>query len=217
VPTADAADRNVVREVREVATNPTVLTLVTVFVGANFVALIFLTWMPNYLHDTFGMSLTLSGLNATLWLQGASVVGVVCGGWLADRWARATPGGRPLVQVLGLLGGAPLIFWTGWTRDPQNLALALAGFGFFKGLYDANIWASLYDGVPTHLRATAQGLMNSVGWLGAGVAPIAIAAASERYGMSYCLSATSLIYVAFGTLLLIGVRLFWRRPPHSGA
>jgi hypothetical protein len=50
--------------------------------------------------------------------------------------------------------------------------------------------------------------MNSIGWLGGGIAPVAIAAASERYGMSACLSANSLIYLAFGSLLLYGCRRF---------
>ena len=47
--------------------------------------------------------------------------------------------------------------------------------------------------------------MNSIGWLGGGVAPVAIAAASGRYGMSACLSANSTLYLAFGLLLIYGV------------
>jgi MFS family permease len=183
---------------------PMVLVLTAVFVGANFVAVIFLTWMPSYLNREFNMSLTLAGLNATLWLQAASVAGVLCGGWLADRWARRRRGGRPLVQSVSLLVGAPVVFLTGWTRDVNVLVAAMAGFGFFKGLYDANIWASLYDVVPARRRATAQGLMNAVGWLGAGVAPVAVAAASAHYGMAACLSATSVIYLLCGSLLLAG-------------
>ena len=97
-----------------------------------------------------------------------------------------------------------VIFLTGWTRDATVLAVALAGFGFFKGVYDSNIWASLYDGVRPARRATAQGLMNALGWLGAGAAPVAIAVASGRFGMGPCLSATALIYVLFGSLMLAG-------------
>jgi MFS family permease len=190
---------------------PMALVLTAVFVGANFVAVIFLTWMPSYLNRVFDISLTMAGLNATFWLQAASVAGVLCGGWLADRWARRR-GGRPLVQTLGLLVGAPVVFLTGWTRDVEVLVVALAGFGFFKGLYDANIWASLYDVVPARRRATAQGLMNAVGWLGAGVAPVAVAAASDRYGMAACLSATSAIYVLCGGLLFVGTAAFFPHP-----
>jgi MFS family permease len=200
-----------IRGIGEVARVPMALVLTAVFVGANFVAVIFLTWMPSYLNDEFKMSLTMAGLNATFWLQAASVAGVLCGGWLADRWARRIRGGRPLVQAVGLLVGAPVVFMTGWTRHINVLVVAMAGFGLFKGLYDANIWASLYDVVPARRRATAQGLMNAIGWLGASVAPVAVAAASKRFGMAACLSATSAIYLLCGGLLLAGTAVFFPR------
>src|SRR5256714_5465339 len=98
-----------------ILSTPMVLILILVFTGANFVAAIFLTWMPSYLNRAFGMSLTMAGLNATFWLQAASVAGVLCGGWLADRWARRLRGGRPLTQTVGLFGGAPPVFLTGRT------------------------------------------------------------------------------------------------------
>jgi MFS family permease len=189
----------------ELFCNPMVLLLMAVFVGANFVAMIFLTWLPSYLNRRFDMSLTLSGLNATLWLQAASVVGVLIGGWLADHWAGRRRGGRMLVQAIGLFAGAPLIFLTGWTLSVPVLVAALTGFGLFKGLYDANIWAALYDFVPQSRRATAMGWMNAIGWLGGSTAPVLIALAANHFGMSVALSATSLIYVLFGTLLLIGL------------
>jgi MFS family permease len=197
--------------VGEVVRIPMALVMAGVFVGANFVAIIFLTWMPTFLHDKFDMSLTMSGVNATLWLQAASVIGVLAGGWGADICSRHWTGGRQIVQALGLMIGAPFIALTGWTMEVPTLVFAMIGFGYCKGLYDASIWASLYDVVPAHRRATAQGLMNAVGWLGAGIGPIAIAAGAEHYGMGACLSATSLIYLLFGALLAVGTRVFvWR-------
>jgi MFS family permease len=214
----ESSIEDAIRGIGEVARVPMALVLTAVFVGANFVAVIFLTWMPSYLNDEFKMSLTMAGLNATFWLQAASVAGVLCGGWLADRWARRIRGGRPLVQAVGLLVGAPIVFMTGWTRHINVLVVAMAGFGLFKGLYDANIWASLYDVVPARRRATAQGLMNAIGWLGASVAPVAVAAASKRFGMAACLSATSAIYLLCGSLLLAGTAVFFPRslaPSHD--
>ena len=48
--------------------------------------------------------------------------------------------------------------------------------------------------------------MNSLGWLGGGVAPIAIAVASRRFGLSACISATSLIYLGLSIALLLLAR-----------
>jgi hypothetical protein len=44
----------------------------------------------------------------------------------------------------------------------------MIGFGYFKGMYDANIRASLHDVVKPERRATAVGVMNAIGWLGGG-------------------------------------------------
>jgi MFS family permease len=185
--------------------------LVTVFFGANFVAMVFLTWMPSFLNRKFGMTLSMAGLNGTAWLQIASVLGVVSGGFLADRMVRRHPGGRMMAQAIGLFGGIPFLFLTGWTMSTVVLVAAMTGFGYFKGLYDANIWASLYDVVKPERRATALGLMNSIGWLGGSAAPIAIAAAANRWGMSAAISATSAVYLAIALLLSGGVRAFMRK------
>ncbi|MBA3439098.1 MAG: MFS transporter [Pyrinomonadaceae bacterium] len=210
----DLKQGNVLGAIKELFGNPVVRILMAVFVGANFVAMIFLTWMPSFLYRKFNMSLTMAGLSGTAYLQIASVLGVITGGILADRWARRYGGGRMMAQTVGLLLGVPFIFLAGWTLSVPILILALIGFGYFKGFYDANIWASLHDVVRPERRATAVGFMNSIGWLGGGVAPVAIAAASERYGMSACISANSLIYLLCGLLMVYGIRAYMR-PDHQ--
>ena len=213
---------DVMAAVRELFGNPMVRLLTAVFVGANFVAMIFLTWMPSFLYRKFNMSLAMAGLSATAYLQIASVGGVLSGGVLADRLARRYRAGRMMAQAAGLLLGVPFIFVAGWTLSVPVLILALAGFGYFKGLYDANIWASLHDVVRPERRASAVGFMNSIGWLGGGIAPVAIAAASERFGMSAAISANSMIYLLIALLMIYGISRLTRssaqpaRAPASG-
>ena len=198
--------------VRELFSNPMVRVLTMVFIGANFVAMIFLTWMPSFLYRKFNLSLAMSGVSATVYLQIASVLGVLSGGVLADRLAKANRGGRMLTQAIGLTLGVPFIFLAGWTMSVPVVIVALTGFGYFKGLYDANIWASLHDVVRPERRASAVGFMNSLGWIGGGVAPVAIAAASERFGMSACISANSVIYLLVAMLLFYGIRRYLWSP-----
>ena len=137
--------------IRGLFDNPMVAVLIAVFAGANFVAMIFLTWLPSFLFTKFHMSLSLSGFSSTAYLQVASVLGVLTGGVLADKLSRKYKGGRMMTQAIGLFCGVPFIFLTGWTLSVPVLILAMAGFGYFKGLYDANIFASLHDVVrPEH-------------------------------------------------------------------
>jgi MFS family permease len=212
VEAAPATHARLLAGVGQIFARPMVPVLMAVFIGANFVAMIFLTWMPSFLGRKFGMSLAMAGLSATVYLQVASVAGVLTGGVLADRLARRHRGGRMMTQSLGLFLGFPFIFLAGWTLSAPVLVLALTLFGFFKGLYDANIWASLYDVVPVERRATAQGVMNCLGWLGGSAAPIAVAAASARWGMGPSISAGSAVYLLTGLLLAAGIARFMRGP-----
>jgi MFS family permease len=154
------------RMLKDIFSHPMVGVFITVFVGANFVAMIFLTWLPSFLFTKFGMSLSLASFSAAGYLQVASVLGVATGGFLADKLAARYPGGRVLTQVLGLACGVPFLFLTGWTVSIPVVVIAMIGFGYFKGMYDANIFASLYDVVRVERRAAAAGLLNSIGWLG---------------------------------------------------
>ncbi|SEB78217.1 MFS transporter [Terriglobus roseus] len=204
--TETTTDQNFFHGVRDALRSGRVIALIVVFIGANFVAVVFLTWLPTYLYTKFHLSLAHAGFSSTAYLQIASVLGVLLGGVLADKFAMRRVGGRQMIQAFGLLMGVPFIFLTGWSLTMAGLIAGMIGFGFFKGMYDANIWASLYDVIPVERRGVAAGTMNSLGWLGGGFAPILIATAAGRFGMSACLSATSAIYLCLGLVLLLLVR-----------
>lgn len=195
-----------------VARTPTLLCLMGAFMCANFVAVVLLSWMPKFLYDKFHMGLAMAGLTATIFVQLASMAGAPIGGWLADMWRRRTPRGRLAVQMVGVLGGAPFVALCGLTPSVGTLILALTVWGFFKGLYDANIFASVFDVVRPEARGTAAGFMNAVGWLaGGGSAPIVIGLIAERQSLGLAIALASTVYVAAGLLLLIGIVFFVKR------
>jgi MFS family permease len=203
---AASVGSNLFHELKVLLARPIVRLLVLAFVGANFVAVVFLTWMPSFLYGKFHMSLSMAGLNGTMYLQLSSVVGVLCGGLLADYLARMFAGGRMLTQALGLFLGIPFLFFTGWAASVSAVVLGMIGFGYCKGLYDANIFASLYDVVAVRRRGIAAGMLNSLGWLGGGFAPIAIALAANKYGMGPSISGTALVYCVSGLLMLLAAQ-----------
>jgi MFS family permease len=191
---------------------PTLVALMLAFLCANFVALILLAWMPSFLHEKFDLGLAWSGLTATLYIQLASMVGSPIGGWLADELRQRTSAGRTAVQAIGVFGGAPFVFLCGQSESIIGLILILTAWGFFKGLYDANIFASAFDVVPPEARGTVAGVMNLVGWLGGGSAPFVIGHLAVRYGLSTAISSAAVVYIAAGILLLAAC-WFLTRPP----
>jgi MFS family permease len=194
---------------RLVVRTPTVVCLLGAFMCANFVAVVLLSWMPKFLYDKFHMGLAMSGLTATLFVQLASLVGAPVGGWLADAWRRRSPRGRLAVQCAGVLGGAPFVALCGLTSSVTVLIVALTFWGFFKGLYDANIFASVYDVVPPEARGTAAGFMNAIGWLaGGGSAPVVIGIVAQRYSLGFAIALASAVYIAAAIFLAAGAIFF---------
>ena len=188
---------------------PTVVTLMLAFVCANFVAMVLLAWMPKFLEEKFHLDLPKAGLTATAFPQLASLVGAAVGGWLADGLRRRTPGGRILVQTAGVLAGAPFVFLCGYTQSVVWLMVALTAWGLFKGFYDANIFAAVFDVVRPEARGTTAGFMNMVGWLGGGAAaPLVIGIIAESTGLSWAISSAALVYVVAGILLGVAGLVF---------
>jgi MFS family permease len=91
------------------------------------------------------------------------MVGSPLGGWLADVLRKRTPSGRMLVQAVAVLCGAPFVVVCGQASSVALVVAALTIWGLFKGLYDSNIFAALFDVIAPEARGTAAAFMNMVG------------------------------------------------------
>ncbi len=112
-----------------------------------------------------------------------------------------------------MLCGAPFVALCFATRSMPLLLAALGAWGFFKGLYDANIFASLYDAIPVRARGVAAGWMNTVGWLGGGgLAPLLVGLVAMHHGLGPAMALAAGVYLLAGALLLMAA---WRGLPQN--
>ena len=195
-------------------TTPTAILLLLAFFCANSVAMILLVWMPSFVlehvYNNDIAMLATAGLLATMPLQLASMLGSPAGGVLADFARSKTPRGRVLVQMVGVLCAVPFVFLCGQSHGGMVLVSALAGWGLFKGIYDSNIFASVYDVIHPKYRGMAAGFMNMFGWAGGAVAPIIAGsiADNKNLGMGYAISGASAVYIVSGLLLFCAAMVF---------
>jgi MFS family permease len=219
-PAAEAVPLSVMETLRVIFRTPAVPLLMLAFLGANFVATIFLTWTPTFLVEKFGFRLSSAGLSGTVFIHLASALSVPLAGLLADRLIRRFAGGRMLVQATGLLLGAGFVFVVGKTADKGTLLLAMTVFGACKGFYDSGIFASLYDAIEPRARSTAAGLMNTIGWGGGALGPLFVGIATQ-YGarptpvenMSEAIAFGGIVYLVSATLIILAMVLFVRHKP----
>lgn len=117
-------------------------------------------WLPTYYKEQFNLSQSVAGLYATGYLYTSSMIGVLVGGALADRWSKVNHRARILLPAIGLLIAAPGIFLASTTTV---VMVAVAGFtlyAFTKAFTDANMMPILCLVSDPRYRATGYGVLN---------------------------------------------------------
>jgi fucose permease len=112
--------------------------------------------------------------------------------------------------VIGLALGAPFIWLLGNADSRVVAFVALSLFGFFRGIYDSNLFASLYEVIRPASRATATGLMLAVAFFVGGAAPVAIGRMGEQFGLGPALGFTSGLYAVAAVAIALAAHFFLR-------
>jgi MFS family permease len=119
-------------------------------------------WLPTYLADTFKLNEGPAGLQATGYIQLASLGGVFLGGVVADWWMRRTNRGRIFTSATGVLLLVPALLALGYAWNPGMAIAAMIVFGIGWGFFDCNNMPILCQIARPEHRATGYGFMNLV-------------------------------------------------------
>jgi predicted MFS family arabinose efflux permease len=160
-------------------------------------------WLPTFLHDKFDLTQADAAWNATVYLQSATAVGLLGGGFLSDWLYRRSAAARQWVLVASLLCSAPSLYLIGAGVTLPATRLAAAAFGLSSGLFMGNIFAAGFEVVPAGLRATAVGILNLFGGMVSGFATLFGGMWKDSIGIDGLLAATALAYLAAGAILAV--------------
>jgi MFS family permease len=133
------------------------------------------------------------------------------GSRLSDKLALTNPKKRLVIQSVALLGGAPFIFLMGISNNQAVTYSALAIFGFMRGVYDSNIFASLYEVVKPSIRSSATGFMLMFAFLMGAFAPLILGILKPTLGLAVSFSSLSAFYVLGSILIGVGVKFFFQK------
>jgi MFS family permease len=167
------------------------------------------SWLPNFLHDKFSLTLVEAAFHSTVYLQAMTLVGLLSGGFLADWLYRHTPAARLWLMTISLIGCAPALYCIGAGTTVNQVTLASACYGIFSGFFMGNIFPASFEVVTLARRATAVGFLNFFGALVSGFAPWLGGELRESIGIEKLLAATGLIYLIGAILLVVCIRFFF--------
>ncbi len=190
---------------------PTYLVLCVAFPIFVFGLWLLYGWLPTFLHDKFSLNLADAAFTATAYLQGATLIGMLGGGFLADRLYQRTRAARMWLLAASLLLCAPCLHALGSSETLAATRLAAIGFGLFSGFLMGNIFPAAFEVVPADTRASAVGFLNFCGALVSGFAPLLGGLWKRTIGIESLLSATAAAYLVGAALVIAGIRFLFPR------
>lgn len=120
-------------------------------------------WLPTLFSETLHIDMANAGPFATITIAFSSLVGVIIGGVLSDKWVQKNLRGRIYTSAIGLSLTIPALILIGFGQTLLPLVGAAVCFGLGYGIFDANNMPILCQFVASKYRATAYGLMNLAG------------------------------------------------------
>ncbi len=120
-------------------------------------------WLPTLFSESLNMDMTQAGPLSTMTLALASLVGVLVGGYVSDRWVQKHLKGRIYTGVIGLGMTLPALLLIGYGHGLIMIVTGAILFGFGFGMFDVNNMPILCQFVSSRYRATGYGLLNLAG------------------------------------------------------
>ncbi|AWH89981.1 MFS transporter [Limnobaculum parvum] len=155
-------------------------------------------WMPSYLSQQFGYSLTKSAMWTAVTVLGMAF-GIWLFGQLADRYGR-----RPIFLIYQV-GAALMVLAYSQLTDPFSLLIGGAIMGMFVNGMMGGYGALISEVYPTEARATAQNVLFNIGRGIGGLGPLVVGMIVTLYSFQTAIALLASLYVLdiLATLFLI--------------
>jgi MFS family permease len=163
---------------------PTILWIIVSGALHNFNMYAVNTFLPAFLMRTHLMSLKEAANISSIVLGAVGVLGLIGGGWIADRWSRRRKDAKLLLSALCCGLAAPCIFLA--LNQPPGatlLFMLLMGTGIMlMFVYYSGVYASIQEVIPANLRGTAMALyFFAMYLLGASFGPVITGLLSDHF------------------------------------
>jgi fucose permease len=89
--------------------------------------------------------------------------------------------------------------------------VSLAGFGLFRGFYDSNLFAALFDVIPSRYRSSATGIMLAFAFTSGSTAPMILGYVKQHLNLSVGLSSLAFVYLFSSLVIFIAMKVFFAK------
>lgn len=139
--------------------NPSALLATTGFIAVVCANNAYLCWAPTIFSERFGVNAEIAGKHAMFYHHLVAFAAILAGGFITDRFVGRFPRFRLGLQIVALLFGAAALFLIGTSHSFTAAVVMTAVYGLFRGLFEVNTHASVFDVISPRHRSATVGFM----------------------------------------------------------
>ena len=163
--------------------NPSAICATIGFVAIVFVNNAYLFWAPKFMAQKFGCDVGTAGAQTMLWHHLFAFAAIMVGGIATDHFVKRWPRFRLALQMSAMLLGAPCLVLVGFSSSIAATVVMTALYGVFRGTFEVNTHASVFDVVAPEHRSTVVGCMVMSAFFFGGLSGVAMGKLSALYGV----------------------------------
>ena len=189
---------------------PAFLSMIAGGICITFASVSIIAWAIDFAVNY--KSFTVREASVTLSIIGlaSAIVGVLCGGFVADRLQKRFPYGRLIAIGMALLLATPFLLLAIQSEEQKTVLIALFIAGFFMSWYHGPVTAVIHDMMPRRAHSTSIGVYMFATQLIGGLGPEVIGKISDQRDLQVALQIAAAVLVC-GALLMLLVIHFIRR------
>jgi MFS family permease len=184
---------------KQLLKSPVIWKFTLLFCTTNMLSYGLITWVPSYLLEARGLTLTQTGVASAIPML-VSIGTTILGGWLFDRYFHDH--GRWYLGSVALVTVVLLVLMVNAGSTVQFTVYETLAFGVF-GLATMGVFGLPLRVLPTALTGIGMGVMNFGGQVAGAVAPLAMGWLAETF------SYTAAFGFLIGSTLVTVVLAFW--------
>jgi MFS family permease len=175
---------------------------------AGVASWIFLSWLPLYFNENYGLALGAAGLMGVALYKAPVVIGVSVGGWISDRVALGNARNRVMLKALSFIISGPFLLLMLGNPSLILVSISLIISSTIRAIGSPSEHPIICDVVPPAYRSTAVGIFNTCGTAAGGLGVLLAGIFKQDLGLSFIFGASSFLYIFAGAMLALSYFIF---------
>jgi len=189
---------------------PAFLSMIAGGICITFASVSLIHWGVDFAVNYKDFSLREASVALSIITLVSLILGVLCGGYVADRLQKKFPYGRLIAIGMALLLATPFLLLAIQSEEKQTVLVGLFVAGFFMSWYHGPVTAVIHDMMPRRAHSTSIGVYMFATQLVGGLGPQVIGKISDQRDLQVALQIAAAVLVC-GALLMLLVIHFIRR------